>query len=244
MLPRPPANIAALLARPVAALGAGVSGTGVLSLLAAVGVTGQVYDEQAAGAEKTFGARQVATHAFVVFSPGFAPDHAWLAARAAGWWRHAGLPEVSHYAAARTFQLGAHRLTRVEEKCGVTFWNDSKATSLHAVEAALATFAAPVLWIWGGRAKEGDLAGFVRRIAQKIRQAFHIGETSPALAGFCRETRVPATPCGSLEEAVRSAFARATAGDHVLPGPGLASFGMFRGYDDRGRSFVNLVENL
>ena len=424
MLPKPPANIAALLARPVAVLGAGVSGQGVLSLLAAAGASGKVYDEQSAGAEKTFGAQQAATHGLVVFSPGFAPDHAWLAAtRAAGciclgeldfaslfwhgelvaitgtngkttlteflahalntagrrahaagntgyslsrfvveqtgrvevavcevssfqaetlshlrptatlwtnfaedhlerhpglatyfaakwrlvertppgavfvgssvqryasksgptytlppsaciasegqqadvrlagtvfagypqrenfllaaaWWRHAGLPEASLYAAARTFQLGAHRLTRVGDKRGVTFWNDSKATNFHAVEAALATFAAPVLWIGGGRAKGGDLAGFVRRIAQKIRHAFLIGETSPALAGFCRETRVPATPCGSLEEAVRSAFASASAGDHVLLSPGFASFDMFRGYEDRGRSFVNLVENL
>ncbi len=42
-----------------------------------------------------------------------------------------------------------------------SFWNDSKATNFHAVEAALATFPAPVHLILGGRSKGGDLRAFV-----------------------------------------------------------------------------------
>jgi UDP-N-acetylmuramoylalanine--D-glutamate ligase len=446
MLPKPPAAIASLLARPVAVFGAGVSGQGVLALLTALGAPGVVYDEKAEGAEKTFPAKKAATHGLVIFSPGFAPEHAWLAtARAAGctclgeldfaslfwrgevvaitgtngkttlteflahaldaagrpahvtgnvgypfsrliveqqanvvaaavrppgvsaltgaaasgpahppvavcevssfqaetlqhlrptatlwtnfaedhlerhpgldayfaakwrlvertapesvfvgssvqdqarqygkslpasaciasagqpadrrlegsvfatypqrenfilaaaWWRHAGLPEAQLYAAAQSFRLGAHRLARVAEKRGVTFWNDSKATNFHAVEAALATFAAPVLWIGGGKSKGGDLAGFIRRIAQKVRHAFLLGETKSILATFCRAYRVPVTPCATLEEAVRGAFALARPGDHVLLSPGFASFDMFHGYDDRGRQFETLVEKL
>jgi UDP-N-acetylmuramoylalanine--D-glutamate ligase len=422
MLPTPPANIAALLARPVAVFGAGVSGQGVLALLAALGATGRLYDEKAAGAEPSFTAQSATAHGLVIFSPGFAPEHAWLgtartagclclgeldfaslfwrgqllaitgtngkttlteflthalhaagrpahvsgnvgysfsrfvveqtgrveiavcevssfqaetlqhlhptatlwtnfaenhlerhagldtyfaakwrlvdrtnpgavlvgssvqsyAARtgrqlpasaavateerpadarlagtvfahypqlenfllAAAWWRRAGLPEATLYAAAHSFRLGEHRLAKVRERQGVTFWNDSKATNFHAVEAALASFAAPVLWIGGGRAKGGDLGGFVRRIAQRIRHAFLIGETAPVLAGFCRERRVPVTSCASLAEAVRAAAGQAASGDHVLLSPGFASFDMFQGYDDRGRQFVNLVEKL
>ena len=130
------------------------------------------------------------------------------------------------------------------EKRGVTFWNDSKATNFHAVEAALATFAGPVLWIGGGKAKGGDLAAFVRRIARHIRHAFLIGETSSALTGHCRESRVPATACASLADAVGGAFAMASTGDHIVLSPGFASFDMFRGFDDRGQQFQRLVENL
>lgn len=428
MLPQPPAEIAALLARPVAIFGAGVSGQGVSWLLGAIGARGCVYDEKAEGSVKSFSAEQAATHGLVVFSPGFAPEHAWLVkARAAGcrclgeldfaslfwrgevvaitgtngkttlteflahaltsvgrrahvtgnvgfpfsrlvveqslhaaettavcevssfqaetlqhlrptatlwtnfaedhlerhpgmdayfaakwrliartppgavfvgssvqsyantttqhtrdplpvsariatagqpaddrlrgtvfadypqrenfllaaaWWRHARLPEETLFAAAHSFQLGQHRFARVGEKRGVTFWNDSKATNFHAVEAALATFPSPVLWIGGGKAKGGDLAGFVRRIAAKVRHAFLIGETQPALAAFCRDSGVPATPCDSLDQAVRSAFAQAGAGEHILLSPGFASFDMFRGYDDRGRQFERSVEKL
>jgi len=422
MLPAPPASFTALLARPVAVLGAGVSGQGVLALLAASGSRGVLYDEKAADAERNFTAAVAAGHSLVVYSPGFAPEHPWLAvARAAGctcegeldfasvfwrgdvvaitgtngkttlteflvhalnaagrragatgnvgypfsrfvveqtdrvdvavcevssfqaetlqylrptatlwtnfaedhlerhpglaayfsakwrlvertppsavrlgssvhqsalvsgrnlpdparlvtagrspdvrlagtafagypqhenfllaaaWWQLAGLPESALYAAAQTFQLGQHRLSRVGEKRGVTFWNDSKATNFHAVEAALATFAGPVLWIGGGKAKGGDLAGFVHRIARQVRHAFLIGETSSSLLGHCRESRVPATPCASLAEAVGGAFTLAGPGDQVVLSPGFASFDMFRGYDDRGRQFQQLVENL
>jgi UDP-N-acetylmuramoylalanine--D-glutamate ligase len=163
---------------------------------------------------------------------------------AAAWWRQAGLPADSLFAAAGSFALGRHRLTRVGEKKGVTFWNDSKATNFHAVEAALANFAAPVLWIGGGKAKGGDLAGFIRRIARQVRHAFLIGETKQILATFCQAYRVPATSCTTLEEAVRAAVQLAAPGDHVLLSPGFASFDMFRGYDDRGRQFEALVESL
>lgn len=422
MLPAPPAPFPALLARPVAVLGAGVSGQGVLALLGAAGAHGVLYDEKAENAERHFTATTAASHGLVVFSPGFAPEHPWLAvAHAAGctcvgeldfaslfwrgdvvaitgtngkttlteflahalnavgrpagatgnvgypfsrfvveqtgrtdvavcevssfqaetlqylrpsatlwtnfaedhlerhpgmaayfsakwrlvertppravmvgtsvhhspyisgrilpdsarlttegrpadarltgtvfagypqqenfhlaaaWWQHAGLPESTLFEAAHSYRLGAHRLARVGENRGVTFWNDSKATNFHAVEAALATFAGPVLWIGGGKAKGGDLAGFVRRIARHIRHAFLLGETSSALTGYCREAQVPATGCASLADAVHGAFAVASTGDHIVLSPGFASFDMFRGYDDRGRQFQHLVENL
>ena len=163
---------------------------------------------------------------------------------AAAWWRRNGWPESTLFAAAASFKLGAHRLARVAERRGVFFWNDSKATNFHAVEAAVATFTAPVLWIGGGKSKGGDLGGFIGRIAARLRHAFLIGETQGALAGFCRLHRVPFTACGNLEEAVRSAFAGAGAGDNILLSPGFASFDMFSGYDDRGRQFESIVEKL
>jgi UDP-N-acetylmuramoylalanine--D-glutamate ligase len=83
--PAPPAIIAALLARPVAVLGAGVSGQGVRALLAAFGARSVLYDEKGDDTERRFTACEAAGHGLVVFSPGFAPEHPWLAvARTAG----------------------------------------------------------------------------------------------------------------------------------------------------------------
>jgi len=127
---------------------------------------------------------------------------------------------------------------------GVTYWNDSKATNFHAVEAALARFAAPVFLIAGGKAKGGDLAAFVRRIAPRAKHAFLIGETSPALAAACAAHGVPHTLCATLEAATRAAARHAAPGDHVLLSPGFASFDMFRGYEHRGDQFEQLVNRL
>jgi len=163
---------------------------------------------------------------------------------AAAWWRHAGLAETALYAAAHTFKLGRHRLARVAQKRGVNFWNDSKATNFHAVEAALAGFAAPVLLILGGRAKGGDIGAFVGRIAPRLKHTFIIGETQHTLAEACAARHVPHTLCATLAEAVQKAAAHAVENDHVLLSPGFASFDMFKSYEDRGDQFEQLVNNL
>lgn len=160
---------------------------------------------------------------------------------AAAWWREAGLDPAALAAAARSFRLGRHRLARVAEIEGVTYWNDSKATNFHAVEAALRRCPSPALVILGGKGKGGDLGGFVRRIAPRVRRAFLIGQTSAALAERCAETGVPSTVCGSLADAVRAAAEASSPGDHVLLSPGFASFDMFRSYEDRGDQFERLV---
>ncbi len=161
---------------------------------------------------------------------------------AAAWWRESGHDPAELYAAAQTFRLGAHRLAKVAERHGVSYWNDSKATNFHAAEAALAGFASPVHWIGGGKSKGGDIPSFVHRIAPRIRHAYLLGETSQTLADAFRPTAVPATLCADLSQAVRAAAAAAQPGDHVILSPGFASLDMFRGYDDRGRQFEQFVQ--
>ncbi len=163
---------------------------------------------------------------------------------AAAWWRKAGFDEAALYAAARTFRLGRHRLARAGDHGGVTYWNDSKATNFHAVEAALAGFTAPVVLIAGGKPKGGDLAGFVHRIAPRVKHVVLIGEAGAELAFHCKAFRVAHSACASFPEAVRRAAELAAPGDHVLLSPGFASFDMFRNYEDRGNQFENLVREL
>ena len=126
----------------------------------------------------------------------------------------------------------------------MTYWNDSKATNFHAVEAALSGFAAPVVLIAGGKPKGGDLAGFVQRIAPRVRHVLLVGATRAELAMHCLAFRVPHTVCSSFPEAVRRAGDFAGAGGHVLLSPGFASFDQFRNYEDRGEQFEKLVHEL
>ncbi len=163
---------------------------------------------------------------------------------ASAWWQATGRDEAALVAAARTFQLGRHRLARVGEWGGVTYWNDSKATNFHAVEAALARFLNPVLLIAGGKAKGGDLEGFIRRISPHVKQVFLIGETKAMLATFCLACHLAHTVCATLAEAVEAAAGRAESGDVVLLSPGFASFDLFRSYADRGEQFEKMVSGL
>lgn len=162
---------------------------------------------------------------------------------AAAWWRAAGLRESILYAAARSFAPSRHRLEKVGEINGVTWWNDSKATNFHAAEAALTRFQQPVLLIAGGKSKGGDLHGFIRRIAPRVRHVALIGETRHVLATFCGAEHVAYTLCHDLAQSVQAIAALAKPGDHALLSPGFASLDQFLGYADRGDQFVALVNS-
>ncbi|MDE3083689.1 MAG: UDP-N-acetylmuramoyl-L-alanine--D-glutamate ligase [Verrucomicrobiota bacterium] len=165
-------------------------------------------------------------------------------ALAEAYWKSEQLPAETLFAVARDFRLGLHRLARVGGRAGVIYWNDSKATNFHAVEGALANFSRPVLLIAGGKGKGGDIAGFVRRIAPRVKYAFLLGETGGALTDACSLYGVAHVLCVNLADAVERAAAQASPGDHVLLSPGFASFDMFRNYADRGAQFERLVNNL
>lgn len=163
---------------------------------------------------------------------------------AAAWWRAAGLREPLLYAAARTFEVGPHRLAKAAEQHGITWWNDSKATNFHATEAALLRFGGPVILIAGGKSKGGDVAGFVQRIAPRVKHVLLIGETRNILATFFGAAAVPHRVCADLADAVHAAAALAQAGDHVLLSPGFSSLDTFSGYIERGLQFESLVQAL
>lgn len=162
----------------------------------------------------------------------------------AAWWRAAGLRESILYTAARSFAPARHRLEFVAEIADVRYWNDSKATNFHAVEAAAARFRQPVFLILGGKSKGGDVQAFIQRLAPRVRHAALIGETRHALAAACASAGVVHTVCPDLAVALSVLAGQASAGDHVVLSPAFASFDQFKNYADRGDQFIRLVRAL
>jgi UDP-N-acetylmuramoylalanine--D-glutamate ligase len=101
-----------------------------------------------------------------------------------------------------------------------------------------------VLLIAGGKSKGGDIAGFVRRIAPRLRHVALLGETRHLLAAACAENGLAHTVCDDLAASVGVLARQVVPGDHVLLSPGFASLDQFKSYADRGDQFVNLVRNL
>ncbi|MGH9212017.1 MAG: UDP-N-acetylmuramoyl-L-alanine--D-glutamate ligase [Acidimicrobiales bacterium] len=131
-----------------------------------------------------------------------------------------------------------HRVALVGEAGGVRYVDDSKATTPHAVLAAVGGFDSVVL-ICGGRNKGLDLA-VLAQAAPKVRAVVAIGEASDEVAAAFagrREVEVAA----SMDEAVKLAAGLARRGDAVLLSPGAASFDWYGSYGERGDDFARAV---
>jgi UDP-N-acetylmuramoylalanine--D-glutamate ligase len=142
-----------------------------------------------------------------------------------------------------TFEGLPHRTQLVASRGGVTFVDDSKATNPAAAKRAIASIAAPLVWIGGGRAKGLDLSGLADAAGQRARAAVLMGEAAPVLERAL-ESRVEVRRVNTIEEAVRVADAIAREGDVVLLAPGCSSLDQFRSFEERGERFAAAVAAL
>lgn len=132
-----------------------------------------------------------------------------------------------------------HRMQLVGTTGGVDWYDDSKATTPHAVAAAVGGLRDVVL-IAGGRNKGVDLS--VLGGLSTVRAVVGIGESAAEVtAAF---TDRPAEVADSMAAAVDAARALARPGDSVVLSPGCASFDWYDGYAARGDDFAAKVEAL
>ncbi|MFB3881601.1 MAG: UDP-N-acetylmuramoyl-L-alanine--D-glutamate ligase [Armatimonadota bacterium] len=138
-----------------------------------------------------------------------------------------------------------HRLEVAAVAGGVTYVNDSQATTPDAAVVALEAFPEHVILIAGGRPKVHDFDSLARAIAKRGADLVLIGEAADeiaacaAAAGVGSVTRAP-----DLEQAVALAARRSRPGDVVLLSPACASFDMFRNMAERGRKFKEIATRL
>ena len=143
------------------------------------------------------------------------------------------------------FRAGPHRCELICEQDGVKYFNDSKATNVHALCSALRTmpitFEPKNIWlIAGGQDKALDFHAAGPDVSQRVKGAYLMGETSESLRAAW-SLFAPCNMVDNLVEAVLEAGRNAVPGDVVLLSPACASFDMFDSYRHRGESFRSAV---
>ncbi len=157
--------------------------------------------------------------------------------------RVAGLAESEIRNAFLAFKPLAHRMDYIGEYRGVKCVDDSKATSICALGAAIEMTKGEILLIAGGRAK-GDNPKIVKELlTERVKKVYLIGECSKAFFEAWSDG-VSCEICNTLDCAVKSAFADASGGETLLLSPGTASFDQFKNYSERGDEFVTLVKKV
>lgn len=136
------------------------------------------------------------------------------------------------------------RLKLLEATGGVTFYNDSNATTQEATVAAINAFdPTKLVLIWGGADKQLDMTALVELINDLKLRNVMLGGTGTekwhsAVTGFTPKIAT------TMDAAVMEACKLARPGDSVVLSPGFASFGIFRNEYDRSDQFNAVVRLL
>ena len=152
-----------------------------------------------------------------------------------------GVPNDLIKSAIMEFKAPAHRLEKIIEKDGITFYNDSKATNPEAAIVAIDSFNnTNVALIAGGRDKNTDLTEFCKSVNAHIKTVVLIGE---ATERFEQNLRANGFDNIIKEKTMESAIDKCIElkPDVVLLSPACASFDMFNSYEHRGEVFREYV---
>jgi UDP-N-acetylmuramoylalanine--D-glutamate ligase len=136
-----------------------------------------------------------------------------------------------------------HRLEYVRRVGGVEFYNDSKATNVHAVIRALDAFEENVILIMGGKDTNLNYLPLADQVKKKVKTLILAGEAKERInrdIGDFSETYL----IGTFEEAVLISYQKSRIGDIVLLSPGASSHDMFDSYVERGNYFKQLVQKF
>lgn len=142
-----------------------------------------------------------------------------------------------------TFPGMPHRLEYVRRVGGVEFYNDSKATNVHAVLRALDAFDENIILIMGGKDTNLNYEGLRDVVRRKVKNLILVGEAKERInrdIGDYSETFL----IGTFEEAVLIAYQKSRINDIVLLSPGASSFDMFDSYEERGNYFKEIVRRF
>ena len=139
-----------------------------------------------------------------------------------------------------------NRLEFIREFNGVSYINDSKCTTVVALEVALKAVSEenhPIILLAGGKFKGGDLEALIPFMQKSVK---HV-----ALFGGCREYfekawqgKINLSYDETLDQALLRAKNLATQNDAILLAPATASFDQFKSYIARGSHFRELVLQL
>ncbi len=149
--------------------------------------------------------------------------------------------------AVRTFPGLEHRIELVSILKGVSYYNDSFATTPESATIALKSFQQPIVMLAGGAEKNSNFKELAKTINKKVKfLVLFSGDATLRLkreverSGFNKNKIKIAK---SMQEAVAIARRNAETGEVVLMSPACASFGMFRNYKERGKLFKQVVKN-
>ncbi|MBO5796775.1 MAG: UDP-N-acetylmuramoyl-L-alanine--D-glutamate ligase, partial [Clostridia bacterium] len=174
--------------------------------------------------------------------PGVHNVENYLAAIAAVWGE---VPAETIADFAREFGGVEHRSEWVRTVGGARWYNDSIGSSPSRTIAGLRAFDRKVILIAGGYDKNIPYDPLGEVAKDTVKAAVLLGATADKIDAAIRaHSDLPIYRVSNLEEAVVTARRLAGEGDIVFFSPASASFDMYKNFEERGRHFKGLVNEM
>jgi UDP-N-acetylmuramoyl-L-alanine---L-glutamate ligase len=153
-----------------------------------------------------------------------------------------GLDPTAALKATENFKGLPHRQQELGEKKGVLYVNDSIATTPHAAMAALDVYRGrPITLIAGGYDRGVDYASLVARILKdKVHAVICLGASGQRIHdALLQQGGEHIFMAASMKDVIKIAKTETPKGGVVLLSPGAPSFGLFRDFTERGKTFAS-----
>ena len=170
-----------------------------------------------------------------------------LAAIAAVWGR---VPVEAMRQVGSTFTGVEHRIEPVRVLDGVTYYNDSIASSPTRTIAGLRSFDQKIILIAGGYDKKIPYEPLAPEVLAHVKTLVLMGATGPRIEKAVREhpdfdeSKLTILHADNMQHAVELARSAAQPGDVVSLSPASASFDLYPNFEVRGRDYKNIVMQL
>lgn len=151
---------------------------------------------------------------------------------------------------ARKFSGVAHRMEIVRRYKGVTYVNDSIATSPNRTMAGISCFNGKIILVAGGKDKGLCFEELGASICEHVKALFLTGMTAEAIRRAVVDSPgydpsvLPIYVIEGFEETVKAAAGAAEEGDIVMLSPASTSFDRFKNFEERGNLFRHIIETL
>ena len=158
------------------------------------------------------------------------------------------LVKIEHIVKVITTFIGvSHRMEPINTDNGITWYNDSIASSPTRTIAGLKAFDDKVILIAGGYDKKISYDPLGPYILDKVKTLILMGDTASkikeATLKYDTNNIVKIVEVCNMKEAVDFARSIAVKGDKVVMSPASASFDKYTNFEERGKDFCNIVNS-
>lgn len=152
---------------------------------------------------------------------------------------------------ANSFAGVKHRIEFVREVNGVSYYNDSIASSPNrTISGTLSLFNKKIVLIAGGHDKKIPFDSLAKKITEKVSTLILMGQTSEKIMQEIEKLpenkvkNLKIIKVNSMEEAIENANKIAKSGDIVVLSPASTSFDLYKDFEERGEHFKSLVNSI